>query len=129
VERTSYVFGVVASATRDGVAKTCRSVVYGDDLIAGGYAQQVNSRLVSRFWVLSANDVDVAGVLRAAKAHHWTGHPGQPMPFDSLDEAKAAARPYLRHKPEAGAATVRDPHGNHACVPRNSSRLERRKRA
>jgi hypothetical protein len=103
VELTSYVFGVVASATRDGVAKACHSVGYGDDLIADGCAQPLNSRLVNRFWVLSAKDVDVTGVLRAAKAHHWPGHPGQPMPFDSLDEAKSAARPYLIRQ-EAGEA-------------------------
>jgi hypothetical protein len=103
VERTSYVFGIVASATRDGTPKTWHSLGYGADLIAEGYAQPVNSRLVHRFWVMSAKDIDVTGVLRAAKAHHWPNHPDQPMPFDSLDEAKAAARPYLIRQ-EGGAA-------------------------
>jgi hypothetical protein len=103
VERTSYAFGVVASATRDGVPKAWHPVGYGDELVAEGYAQPVNSRLVNRFWVLSAKDIDVTGVLRAAKVHHWPDHPDQPMPFDSLDEAKAAARPYLRRQ-ELGVA-------------------------
>jgi hypothetical protein len=102
VEHTSYVFGVVASASRDGTPKTWHSLGYGDDLIADGYAQPVNSRLVNRFWVMSAKDIDVTGVLRAAKAHHWLNHPGQPMPFDCLDEAKATARPHLIRQ-EGGA--------------------------
>jgi hypothetical protein len=95
VERTSYEFGVVASATRDGVAKTWCGVGWGDNLISDGCAQPVASRLVSRYWVLSAKEIDVDGVLRAARAHHWPNHPGQPMPFASLDDAKAAARPHL----------------------------------
>jgi hypothetical protein len=41
VERTSYVFGVVASATRDGVAKTCRLVGYGDELVSSGNGEPV----------------------------------------------------------------------------------------
>jgi hypothetical protein len=95
IERTSYEFGVVAAATRDGVAKTWCGVGWGDNLISDGYAQPVASRSISRHWVLSAKEIEVEGVLRAAKAHHWPNHPDQPMPFASLDDAKAAARPHV----------------------------------
>jgi hypothetical protein len=101
VERTSYTFGVVASATRDGTAKTFHPVGYGDELVSSSHGEPVNSRLVSRYWVMSARDIDVTAVLRAAKAHHWPGHPGQPRPFETLDDAKAAARPHLT-QPGAG---------------------------
>lgn len=95
---TSYQFGVVDSATRDGVIKTWREVGYGDDLLTGGRALPfLTFDSFVRCWVLSAKKVDVDAVLRAAKAHHWPGHPGQPKPFDSFDEAQqialAAARP------------------------------------
>ena len=90
---TAYTFGVVASATRDGVVKTWRPVGYGADLVSGGYARPLLPR--ERAYVIPAKTIDVTGVLRAAKEHHWPGHPDQPKPFDSLDEAKLVARPFL----------------------------------
>lgn len=27
---------------------------------------------------------------------HWPGHPGQPRPFDSIEEARELARPFRR---------------------------------
>lgn len=89
---TDYTFGVVASATRDGVAKTWHSVGWGDELVSTGYAQPVASRLVNRYWIQPAKQVDVEAVLRAAKAHHWPNHPGQPRAFDTLDEAIEVAK-------------------------------------
>jgi hypothetical protein len=101
VEYTTYNVGVVASATRDGIAKTWRRVGWGSALISGGHAEPLqNSRLVSRYWVMPAKRIDVEAALRAAKAHHWPGHPGQPKAFDSLDEARSALRPCLL--PHAG---------------------------
>lgn len=91
----TYEFGIVASATRDGVAKTWQSLGYGDALLSG-YAEDVKSRLVNRYWIQPAKRVDVEAVLRAAKAHHWPNHPGQPKAFDTLDEAKAVAKPHLK---------------------------------
>jgi hypothetical protein len=113
VERTSYTFGVVASASRDGTAKAFHRVGYGDELVSSGHVEPVNSRLVSRYWVMSTRDIDVTEVLRAAKAHHWPGHPGQPRAFETLDDAKAVARPHLTQPHGGRRVTVRDPHGNH----------------
>jgi hypothetical protein len=90
---TTYTFGLVASATREGEVKTWRRIGYGDELTTGGYAEPIRYQ---RRWVLSAKQVDVAGVLTAAKAHHWPGNPDQPQGFDSFDEAKAVAKPFLK---------------------------------
>jgi hypothetical protein len=98
---TTYEFGVVASATRDGQPKTWHSVGWGDELVSTGYAQPVMSRLVNRYWIQPAKQVDVEGVLRAAKAHHYPNHPGQPKPFDSLSEAVGIAE---AHRIEEKAA-------------------------
>lgn len=89
---TTYRFGVVASATREGEVKSWRGLGYGDEPVAGGYPMPIRNE---RRWVMSAKQVDIAGVLIAAKAHHWPGHPDSPMPFDTFDEAKAVAKPYL----------------------------------
>ncbi len=89
---TSYRFGVVDSATRDGQVKTWRQVGFGDELISVGYAQPIRHH---RRWVMPAKQTDVTAVLTAAKAHHYDGHPGQPKPFDSFAEAQAVARPHL----------------------------------
>lgn len=91
-ERTTYTFGVVHSATREGVVKTWSPVGYGDQLVSD-YGQQIGRDTA---YVMPKSDIDVTGVLGAAKAHHWPGHPGQPQPFDSLDAAKNAARPFKR---------------------------------
>ena len=90
-ERTTYEFGVVHSATRDGVVKTWSSLGYGDELVSS-YGRQMTHR--ERAYVMPKSDIDVAAVLGAAKAHHWPGHPGQPMPFDSVEEARELARPF-----------------------------------
>ena len=90
-ERVEFRVGVVASATRDGVAKSWFDIGWGDELLSG-YAQPVRSG--DRARVVSAKEIDVPAVLAAAKEHHWPGHPGQPMPFGSLDEVRDLARPF-----------------------------------
>ncbi len=92
-ERTTYRFGVVHSATRDGEVKTWSQVGYGDQLVSD-YGQKLHRG--ERAYVMPKAGIDVPAVLRAAKEHHWPGHPGQPMPFDSIDEAREAARPFKR---------------------------------
>jgi hypothetical protein len=87
---TDYQFGVVASATRDGQVKTWRSIGWGDELLNAS-DQPIR---YDRRWVKSAKCVDVTGVLVAAKAHHWPGHPGQPMPFDTFEQARDFARKF-----------------------------------
>jgi hypothetical protein len=88
---TEYRFGIVASATREGLVKTWYSVGWGDELVSDS-EQPIGfqNRLVA-----SQKDVDVNGVIKAAKAHHWPGHPHQPKAFDSLSEAQAIAKPFF----------------------------------
>jgi len=38
----------------------------------------------------------VAGAFAAAKAHTWPGHPTQPKAYESLEEVRAAVRPFRR---------------------------------
>lgn len=84
-ERTSYSVAVVASATRDGRVKTYRGVGWGDELLSTNAVPVRHERC----YVASAGDVDIDATLRAAKAHHWPGHPGQPKAFDSLADVRA----------------------------------------
>jgi hypothetical protein len=95
-ETLSYDFGVVASATRAGLAKSWRQLGYGDELLGGAVvpvpAQSFSDK---RVYVVSASAIDVDAVLRAAKAHHWPGHPGQPRGFDTLSGARECARPFV----------------------------------
>ena len=95
-ESLDYTYGVVASATRGGEVKTYYAVGFGDDQLSP-YAQPVppSARVECRVYVMSAAEIDVMAVVRAAKAHHWPDHPGQPRGFDTLSEARAVARPFL----------------------------------
>jgi hypothetical protein len=90
-EDTTYTFGVVASATREGYVKSWSSVGYGDELVST-YAMPIGTK--ERRWVVGQKDIDVPAAMKAAKAHHWDGHPGQPQPFDSLKEATDTVRPF-----------------------------------
>lgn len=92
-EYRAYEYGVVASATRDGVVKTWRAVGYGDELVSEGTAP---IRPGVNYWTYPAKQIDIDGVLRAAKAHHWPGRPGRPKPFDSRAAAARAALPFRR---------------------------------
>jgi hypothetical protein len=89
---TSYGIGVVASASREGVVKAWSPVGWGGKLI-GPDGDPLRGR---RCWSLSSQEVDVAGALTAAKAHHWPGHPGQPKDFDTLAEAREVIRPFVK---------------------------------
>jgi hypothetical protein len=91
-ETTTYHVGIVHSATREGDVKTWCALGYGDELVSP-YGQTVK---YARRWVMPAKEIDVDAALRAAKAHHWEGHPGQPKPFDSLDAVKETLRPAKR---------------------------------
>ena len=89
--QTEYVFGMVASTTRDGEVRTWRETGFGDQLLMTA-AQQIGR---DRHWVLSAKMIDVAAALTAAKAHHWPGHPGQPQSFETFEQAHQAVLPLL----------------------------------
>jgi hypothetical protein len=91
-ERTTYEFGMVASATRDGVLKSWFRIGYGDQIVSE--YQSILTREERAAYVLSQSEIDVSAVLTAAKSHHWPDHPGQPMPFDSVEEAREIARPF-----------------------------------
>lgn len=91
-ESLDYTYGVVASATRGGVVKTYYAAGYGDALLSK-HAQAVP--LSARVYTMPSTEIDVMGVIGAAKAHHWPGHPGQPRGFDTLSEARALAQPFL----------------------------------
>ena len=39
-------------------------------------------------FVASSRDVKVDETIEAARAHSYPGHPGQPMPFDTVEDAK-----------------------------------------
>lgn len=91
-ERTTYEYGMVASATRDGVVKSWHMLGWGDEIVTTHNAPLPRH---SRMWVMPAKGIDVTAALTAAKAHHWDGHPNQPKPFDSLEDAKNAVRAYV----------------------------------
>jgi hypothetical protein len=94
ITRTEYQFGVVASATREGIVKSWQQIGWGDELLSG-VAHPIDRTVGFRkAYVLPSAEIDVTAALQAAKAHHWPGHPGQPMPFDSLNDARECVRPF-----------------------------------
>lgn len=93
-ERTTYQLGMVASATREGVVKSWFRPGYGDQLV--NEYQSVLARNERAAYVVPKSGIDVAAVLTAAKDHHWPGHPGQPMPFDTVEEVREIARPHRK---------------------------------
>lgn len=99
---TTYQFGIVASATRDGQAKTWSPIGFGDALICSGPGRELGVN--QRRWVLSAKDVDVTAALTSAKAHHWPGHPDHPRAFDSYRDATRALQEHLPRHPLAAAS-------------------------
>jgi hypothetical protein len=92
-ERTDCSFALVSSITRDGMVKKVRRIAYGSDVLESAPS---DLGLHDRVYVLPATDVDVTGLLAAAKAHHWPDHPNQPMPFGGVDEARELARPFRK---------------------------------
>lgn len=92
-------FGIVASATRDGLVKTWTRINWGETLDMTGHAEKIGN---CGHWTLPAKVVDVTAVLTAAQAHHWPGHPGQPQAFASYDEAVETTR---AHRTDGGDET------------------------
>lgn len=84
VERISFHYGRVASADRDGVAKTYEDAYGGNP---------VPIKPTDRVRVMSAENVDVDAVMEASRRHTYPGTE-QAKPFDSLEEAKAIAAPH-----------------------------------
>ena len=84
-ERTSVVVGRVTSTTRDGVVKgleDCQGYAMGDP---GAH----------RTLIIPADKVSPDDVMRVAREHHWPDHPGQPMPWDTVEALREALRPFL----------------------------------
>lgn len=79
VAREDCVVGIVASINREGLVLRYRSVWGGEPvrLPVGGWTLIVKRRMI---------DVDAA--FTAAKKHSWPGHPDQPKPFESIQEAR-----------------------------------------
>lgn len=91
-ERETFSIGQVTSVTRDGIVKRFRGVSWGEACEWSATDQDGPAGRHFRGRVLLAPDIDPAAAVRAAKAHHWPGHPGQPMPFSSLREVRDALR-------------------------------------
>lgn len=94
-ERTTYELGTVTSITRDGQVKAWWPAHASDAHrvnVPGGYA--IPGRRAG-LWLLPAAEFDVPGAITAARAHVWPGHESV-KPFDSLEEIRAALRPYKR---------------------------------
>jgi len=91
-ERVTYEFGMVASATRDGVVKSWHMLQWGEGVIS---PNDVVLPRHARMWVMPKKGIDVLGALAAAKAHHWDGHPNQPKPFDTFEDARECVRPFV----------------------------------
>lgn len=85
----------VTNVTRDGMVKAARDIAY-DNRAAIPRERWLN---VEQVYVIPAADVDKPAVVAAVKAHHYPGHPDQPMPFASVAEVKAL----LRQHRKAGA--------------------------
>ena len=90
-ERTEVTLAKVTSITRDGWVKAFTE--YGWSESTSYPLERVIS--LGQALVIPASMIDPADVRAVAKAHHWPGHPDQPRPFDSLEEAREALRPHL----------------------------------
>lgn len=81
----------VASVTREGVVKAVRSVWRDSTPLPLARWPHANPQVL----LVSRDRIDVEAALTAARAHAWPGHPDQPMPFDSVEEARDLLRPFL----------------------------------
>ena len=95
-ESDDFTIGVVTSVTRDGVVKRFRSAECGTERPG-----PADKRFGGKVYL--APGVDPEGAIEAARSHTWPGHPDQPMPFGSLEEIRAALRPYRQAEAEAGS--------------------------
>jgi len=84
--RTTYEIGTVLSVNIRGIVQSARSL-YGSTIKRGDYA-------VDDIIYESSKRVDVAAAIAAARRHHYPGHPGQPMDYDSLGDVTRAFMPY-----------------------------------
>lgn len=87
-EHDEYRICVVTNITREGAVKAYRD---RDDGVAHRLDQVINLIGIA---LVPAVRIDVDAAMKAAEDHTWPG--GQPwMPFDSLDEVRAALKPHL----------------------------------
>lgn len=82
-ETTDYVVMFVASATREGTVSKVADH-------SGSFAMPIPSYWGNgRHWIMTKQEVDVAGLLAAFEARTWpTGSTGR-YPFSTFDDAKA----------------------------------------
>lgn len=80
--------GVITSVTRDGLAKAWCPI--------GSTTPRSLDTRHEQWKIIEAHRVRVEGVIAMVRAHHWPGHPGQIMPFDSEDELREALIPHLK---------------------------------
>lgn len=83
--RVTVLLAEVASANRDGYAKTIRE-------LGSSYATPL--RADDQVLVIPAN-VDRAALTAAYEAHAYAGHPNQIKPFDSADECRDFVRQFM----------------------------------
>ena len=105
-ERTEYTYGVVASVDKNGLVKT-----YSDH-VDGSYPHPLMRG--EKATVGAQEKVDVAGVIAASKQHTFPNS-DTPMPFRSVEDAKAILKPHVGDQAEklkaarAAAPKGRDP--------------------
>lgn len=91
VESTDAYVCVVTNITRQGHVVAVR--MPGDH--EGDRPSRLEHMGRTSVFVCSQARVDVAAAVAAAEAHTWPGH-SYPMPFESLEEARACVRPFLK---------------------------------
>lgn len=93
--RTSYIgkssegrieirVGVITNITRDGKAKKWRAA-------GSSVAVPIPAGATTR--VESKENIDVDAAIKVAEAHTYPGHDDQPMPWDNINDVRAALRP------------------------------------
>lgn len=84
-KRQTFEIGIVTSIDRQGIVQRIKD--------AWGSPRRLYSW--ERVYIASKTSVHAEQAHEAAQTQHtYPGHPGQPMPFASLDEAKAFLTPY-----------------------------------
>jgi hypothetical protein len=91
-DTTSYYVGMVTSINRAGIVQAYKRPGAGAAVRRGvGYGFGSGTPLI-----VSQDEINVDRAWRAVNRHSYSGHPGQFQPYDTLDEVKAALRPYRR---------------------------------
>lgn len=115
-ERTDYTYGVVGQVDKNGIVKTYST---NPD---GSYPTPV--RPGDQTYAANAEQVDVGAVMAAARAHTYPNST-TPMPFDSLDEAKALAKAHVGDQREKlAAAKAAAPKGRDPLRLQSGDRVE-----